>query len=33
MINKKIQDYRVYLFYTAIELVMFVMGYLVGVKR
>ena len=30
MINKKISDYRVYLFYTGIEIVMFLMGYLVG---
>ena len=33
MINKKINDYRVYLFYTSIEIAMFIMGYLVGVKR
>lgn len=31
LINKKIQDYRVYLFYTGIEFVMFLMGYLVGI--
>ena len=30
MINKKVRDYRVYLFYTGIEVLMFIMGYLVG---
>lgn len=29
-INKKIKDFRVYLFYTGIEVLMFLMGYLVG---